>query len=63
MRKRHPKIKSIINKSEIARRLKLTPQYVGQLLSGKRTNAMRLKQISEVVNSELHRFSISHKKF
>ncbi|KAB2967546.1 helix-turn-helix domain-containing protein [Zoogloea sp.] len=50
------KIKPIINKSEIARRIGITPQYVGQLLNGKRHNAERIQQIERVIHSELRNF-------
>lgn len=53
MAKRGNKIKSIINKSEIARRLGLSPQYVGQLLNGKRKSAKRLQQINDLIKSAL----------
>jgi len=57
MTKTRSKIKPIINKSEIARRLQLTPQYVGQLLNPndkKRKNPDRLKAIGDLIHSELH---------
>lgn len=56
MKKTRSKIKPIINKSEIARRLNLTPQYVGQLLNGKRHNQERIREIESVIHNELHNF-------
>lgn len=50
------KIKPIVNKAEIARRLGLSRQYVGQLLNGRRHNAERIQEIERVIHSELHNF-------
>lgn len=56
MTKTRRKIKSIINKAEIARRLGFTRQYVGQLLNGKRHNADRIREIEAVIHGELRNF-------
>lgn len=56
MPKSRSKIKPIINKAEVARRLGLTRQYVGQLLNpkNKRKNPKRLSEISKLIHEELH---------
>jgi DNA-binding transcriptional regulator YdaS (Cro superfamily) len=56
MTKSKHKIKPIVNKAEIARRIGLSKQYVGQLLNGKRHNAARIREIESVIHSELHNF-------
>jgi transcriptional regulator with XRE-family HTH domain len=55
MAKKPTKIKrsAIINKSEIARLLNLTPQYIGQLMNGKRHTDERIEQIHKVIQKEL----------
>lgn len=60
MPKTHKKTKPIINKSEVARRMGVSSMYVGLLLTGKRGNAERLRQIEEIVHSELRNFKLHH---
>ncbi|NUN68860.1 MAG: helix-turn-helix domain-containing protein [Bacteroidetes bacterium] len=50
------KIKPIVNNAEIARRLGITRQYVGQLLNGKRHNAERIRDIEALIHGELRNF-------
>jgi len=48
---KHIKIDSkLINKSELARKLGVTPQYIGQVLSGKRPG----KKIKERINKYIY---------
>lgn len=53
MAKRLRKIKRIVNQSEIARRMNLTPQYIGMLMAGKRKNARRIGQIHAILLKEI----------
>lgn len=43
----------LINWSEVARRLGLSPRYVAMLRRGQRKSAKRLKQIEELISGEL----------
>lgn len=54
MAKTMKKIKRIVNQSELARRIGVTPQYIGMLMSGKRTNRKRIAQIQEILSRELN---------
>ena len=45
--------KKLLNASEIARRLDITPEYVHMLLSGKRKSKSRLQQIQNLIEREL----------
>jgi len=49
------KIKRLINQSEIARRLDIDRSYVSLLLTGKRKNEKRIKQIKSIIVKELNR--------
>jgi hypothetical protein len=43
----------LLNKSEIARRMNVTPEYVQMLFNGKRTNKKRIIQINSIVKKIL----------
>lgn len=45
--------KHLINHAEVARRLGLSPAYVGMLFRGERKNVKRLKEIEDLVLDEL----------
>ena len=56
MQKEQPKqenIGDLINWSEVARRLGLSPRYVAMLRRGQRKSEKRLKQIEELISGEL----------
>lgn len=46
-------IGDLINWSEVARRLGLSPRYVAMLRRGQRKSEKRLKQIEELISEEL----------
>jgi len=46
------KIRPLMNLSEVARRLGVTEQYVGQLFSGVRNSEKRLRQIRKMLKRE-----------
>lgn len=45
--------KYLINHSEVARRLGLSPSYVCMLFNGQRQNLKRMKQIEDLIIEEL----------
>ena len=56
MQKEQPKqeyVGDLINWSEVARRLGLSPRYVAMLRRGQRKSEKRLKQIEELISEEL----------
>lgn len=53
MNKSFKRIKPLINQSELARRMKVTPRYVGMLISGERTAENRIDQIKKILAKEL----------
>ena len=46
-------VRDLINWSEVARRLGLSPRYVAMLRRGQRKSEKRLKQIEELIRGEL----------
>ncbi len=56
MIKKYQKMKKIINQSELARKIGVSPEYVRMLLSGRRKNAKRLEEIDAILVKELEGF-------
>ncbi|HQT92976.1 MAG TPA: hypothetical protein PL001_13220, partial [Candidatus Kryptobacter bacterium] len=50
---RNRRARDLINWSEVARRLGLSPRYVVMLRRGQRKNEERLKQIERLISDEL----------